>query len=167
LAQKAWGYGAFGLQVDGNDALAVHTAVTEAVARAREGGGPSVPELETYRMGHHTTADDATRYRAPAELEAWKAKDPVLRFKKYLEDKGLWDAAKEAKLLKDAEAMVQAEVDAYESTPPPNPLNMFADNYARAPWFLIEQRAELEELLKTKAPGEAVLDLPPAEGRFP
>ncbi len=167
LAQKAWGYGAFGLQVDGNDALAVHRAVSEAVARARRGEGPSVLECETYRLGHHTTADDASRYRSPEEVEAWRKKDPVLRLKLYLQAKKLWDEAQESSLLREAEAMVQEEIAAYESTPPPNPLNMFADNYASAPWHLIEQRAELEELLKGKQSRREVFELPPAEGRFP
>ncbi len=167
LAQKAWGYGAFGLQVDGNDALAVWQATAEAVARARLGEGPTVLECETYRMGHHTTADDAGRYRDAAEVEAWRKKDPVVRLRKHLELRGLWDAAAEAALLKAAEAMIQAEVDAYEAFPPPNPLNMFADNYARAPWNLVEQYAELETLLKAKKSSDMTLELPPVEGRFP
>jgi len=167
LAQKAWGYGAYGLQVDGNDALAVYKAVSEAVERARKGEGPTVLECETYRMGHHTTADDATRYRDSMELETWKKKDPILRFKKYLESKKLWDDSKEATLLKDTAAMLQAEIEAYEKTPPPNPLNMFSDNYAAAPWALIEQRKELEEILKIKQARNEPVQLPPVEGRFP
>lgn len=167
LAQKAWGYGAYGLQVDGNDALAVYKAVSDAVDRARRGEGPSVLECETYRMGHHTTADDATRYRTSDEIETWKKKDPVLRFKKYLESKKIWDETKEAALLKSAEAMIQEEIEAYETTPPPNPLNMFSDNYAAAPWALIEQRKELEEILKLKQTRKEVVELPPVEGRFP
>lgn len=167
LAQKAWGYGAFGLQVDGNDALAVHTAVTEAVERARKGGGPTVLECETYRMGHHTTADDATRYRNAEELESWKKKDPILRFKRYLESKKLWDDAKETALLKTAEAMVRGEIEAYEKMPPPNPLDMFSNNYATAPWPLIEQRKELEEILKIKRARKEIFELPPVSGQFP
>lgn len=167
LAQKAHGYGAFGLQVDGNDALAIYKAVAEAVARARKGEGPSVLELETYRLGHHTTADDATRYRAEAEVEAWRKKDPIARLKKYLETKKLWDEDQELRLKKEAEEMVNGEIEAYESYPPPNPLNMFANNYAVAPWFLVEQRAELAELVKVKQAKKEVVELPPAEGRFP
>ncbi|MCX5789478.1 MAG: pyruvate dehydrogenase (acetyl-transferring) E1 component subunit alpha [Elusimicrobia bacterium] len=167
LAQKADGYGAFGLQVDGNDALAVYRAVSEAVARARAGDGPSLLELETYRLGHHTTADDATRYRSEAEVEAWRQKDPIARMRKYLESKKLWDEDQEARLKREAEEMVQGELDAYESTPAPNPLNMFANNYATAPWFLVEERQELERLLKLKQAQQEVVELPPAEGRFP
>lgn len=167
LAQKAWGYGAKGLQVDGNDALAVYKAVSDAVTSARKGEGPWVLELETYRMGHHTTADDATRYRTEAEVEVWKKKDPILRLRKYLESQKLWDEDQEKRLKADAETMVQEEVDAYEKTPPPNPLNMFADNYAVAPWHVIEQHKELEELLEFKKSRKEEVELPPVEGRFP
>lgn len=166
LAQKAWGYGVRGLQVDGNDALAVYAAAKEAVERARR-GEPTLLECETYRLGNHTTADDAARYRPAAEVETWKAKDPVLRLRAFLERRGLWDAAKESALQADTEAAVQAEVDAYEAFPAPNPLNMFADNYAHAPWHLIEQRAELERYLEAKKEKEPTMALPPVEGRFP
>lgn len=167
LAQKSWGYGVNGIQVDGNDALAVYKAVSDAVARGRAGEGASIVECETYRMGHHTTADDASRYRNEAELDAWRMKDPILRLNAYLRSRHLWDDARQNQLLKDAETMIQSEVAAYESTPAPNPLNMFADNYAAAPWHLIEQRRELEELLKLKKNNAEVPDLPPVEGRFP
>ncbi|MBI4425788.1 MAG: pyruvate dehydrogenase (acetyl-transferring) E1 component subunit alpha [Elusimicrobia bacterium] len=167
LAQKGHGYGAAALQVDGNDALAIYKAVSDAVARARKGDGPTVLELETYRLGHHTTADDASRYRTEAEVEAWRQKDPIARMRVYLQSKRLLDEDREARLKKEAEELVQAEIDAYESYPPPNPLNMFANNYAAAPWFLIEQRRELEELVKVKQARKEVVELPPAEGRFP
>ncbi|MBI3550630.1 MAG: pyruvate dehydrogenase (acetyl-transferring) E1 component subunit alpha [Elusimicrobia bacterium] len=167
LAQKAWGYGAFGLQVDGNDALAVYRAVSEAVERGRRGEGPTVLECETYRLGHHTTADDATRYRSEGEVEAWRKKDPVLRLRKYLENKKIWDNEREKTLLQRAEAMIDSEVAAYEQFPPPNPLDMFANNFAVAPWPLIEQRLELEESLKHKKGELGMLELPPVEGRFP
>ncbi|OGR83238.1 MAG: pyruvate dehydrogenase (acetyl-transferring) E1 component subunit alpha [Elusimicrobia bacterium RIFCSPHIGHO2_02_FULL_57_9] len=167
LAEKASGYGIFGLQVDGNDALAVYQAVGSAVARARLGLGPSVLECETYRLGHHTTADDATRYRSAQEVEAWKKKDPITRLRKYLESRKLWNAQEESKLKTESEAMIQAEIDAYESFGAPNPLNMFSDNYASAPWHLIEQRAQLEKLLKARKSQHEALELPPVEGRFP
>lgn len=167
LAEKASGYGIFGLQVDGNDALAVYQAVNQAVARARAGLGPSVLECETYRIGHHTTADDALRYREATEVDAWKKKDPIARLRRYLESRKLWDAAKESELQSAAMAMIQAEVEAYEAYAPPNPLNMFSENYSAAPWHLIEQRAELESLLKNAKEQQHALELPPVEGRFP
>ncbi len=167
LAQKADGYGVFGLQVDGNDALAVYQSMQSAIARGRTGGGASVLELETYRMGHHTTADDASRYRLGEEVESWAKKDPILRLRRYLESLGIWDEARQAQLMKDAVALVEEEVKQYESFPDPNPLDMFANNYARATWPLIEQRAELAALLKNETISGKVLELPPLEGQFP
>lgn len=167
LAQKAWGYGVRGLQVDGNDCLAVYKAVSEAVARARKGEGPTLIECETYRMSHHTTADDATRYRDAKEVEAWKKRDPISRMRKFLEKRRLWDDKKEKALAAETQKWIEGEIKAYEETPAPNPLNMFADNYAHAPWSLIEQRAELEEVLKFKGGAKILMELPPTEGRFP
>lgn len=167
LAQKAWGYGVHGVQVDGNDALAVYAAAAEAVARARKGDGATLIECETYRMGHHTTADDATRYRDDKDVEAWKKKDPIARFKKFLTAKKLWDEKKEKDLAAKTQSWIDGEVKAYEEFPAPNPLNMFADNYDKAPRALIEQRAELEELLKFKGGAKILMSLPPTEGRFP
>ena len=167
LAQKAWGYGVHGVQVDGNDALAVYAATAEAVARARKGDGATLIECETYRMGHHTTADDATRYREDKEVESWKKRDPISRFKKFLTAKKLWDDKKEKELTTKTQSWIDGEVKAYEEFPAPNPLNMFADNYDKAPRALIEQRAELEELLKFKGGAKILMSLPPTEGRFP
>ncbi|MEK7388991.1 MAG: pyruvate dehydrogenase (acetyl-transferring) E1 component subunit alpha [Elusimicrobiota bacterium] len=167
LAQKAWGYGVAGIQVDGNDALAVYAATASAVARARKGGGPTLIECETYRMGHHTTADDATRYRNEKDVETWRRKDPLARMRTFLTARALWDAAKEAALAEQTRTWIDVEVKAYEEHPAPNPLNMFADNYATAPRALIEQRAELEELLKFKGGARILTELPAAEGRFP
>ncbi|HVE13979.1 MAG TPA: pyruvate dehydrogenase (acetyl-transferring) E1 component subunit alpha [Elusimicrobiota bacterium] len=167
FAQKADGYGAFGIQVDGNDALALYKAVSEAVARGRKGEGPTVIEAVTYRLGHHTTADDATRYRSQAEVDEWKKRDPVVRLRKLLLAENALTEDSDKKLHAEAEVMVQAEVAAYEATPEPNPLDMFANNYAVAPWNLIEQRAEFEEILKDKQSRNEVFELPPVEGRFP
>ncbi len=167
LAQKAWGYGVHGIQVDGNDALAVYAATTEAVARARKGDGPTLIECETYRMSHHTTADDATRYRDDKDVAAWKKRDPISRMKKFLTGKKLWNDKLEKELTAKTKLWIDGEVKAYEEFAAPNPLNMFADNYAKAPRALIEQRAELEELLKFKGGAKVLMSLPPTEGRFP
>ncbi|PIP82564.1 MAG: pyruvate dehydrogenase (acetyl-transferring) E1 component subunit alpha [Elusimicrobia bacterium CG_4_9_14_3_um_filter_62_55] len=167
LAQKAHGYGAYGIQVDGNDALAVYKAVCEAVARGRAGEGPTVIEAITYRMGHHTTADDATRYRSNEEVAEWKAKDPLERFRKYLLKDGILDQNALDRIQKEAEEYVAEEIKEYEAFSKPNPLDMFANNFATAPWPLIEQRAELEEILREKQSRNEIPELPPAEGRFP
>src|SRR5215510_5147737 len=89
IAQKALAYGLPGIQVDGNDLLAVYAATREAVGRARAGDGPTLIECVTYRLGVHTTADDPTKYRTEEEVKAWERKDPLTRFAAYLEKRGL------------------------------------------------------------------------------
>ena len=91
IAQKALAYGLPGLQVDGNDILAVYAACREAVERARGGDGPTLIECVTYRLGVHTTADDPTKYRSTEEVEAWERKDPLTRFGGLSEKKNLLD----------------------------------------------------------------------------
>ncbi len=90
FAGKSESYGIRGIIVDGNDALAIYAATKEAVDLARDGNGPSVIELYTYRMGPHTTSDDPSKYRSNEEVEEWKKKDPIDRMDKYLRSKGLW-----------------------------------------------------------------------------
>jgi pyruvate dehydrogenase E1 component alpha subunit len=109
IAQKALGYGFSGVQVDGNDILAVHTVVSQAMKKAREGNGPTLIEAVTYRMGAHTTADDPTKYRSQEEVEYWKERDPISRFKQYLLEKRIWTdkveeniQAETAKAIEDA-----------------------------------------------------------------
>ncbi len=108
LAQKAIAYDMPGIQVDGNDVLAVYRAVKEGLDRAYSGGGPSLIETDTYRLMMHTTADDATKYRNEEEVEAAWKREPLIRFKAYLENKGLLDEEKQAALAAD----VKAEIDA-------------------------------------------------------
>ncbi len=91
LAQKGLAYGIPGIQVDGNDILAVRVAADEAVKRARAGDGPTLVECVTYRLKVHTTADDPSRYRDEEEVERWKERDPIPRFRRYLEKKGILD----------------------------------------------------------------------------
>lgn len=90
LAHKAIGYGMSGIRVDGNDPLACYAVMAEAAERARTGGGPTLVEAVTYRLGPHTTSDDPTRYRSGAELERWTALDPIPRYRNYLRDIGIW-----------------------------------------------------------------------------
>ncbi|TXI54962.1 pyruvate dehydrogenase (acetyl-transferring) E1 component subunit alpha [Mycolicibacter arupensis] len=90
LAHKAIGYGMPGVRVDGNDPLACYAVMAEAVERARHGGGPSLIEAVTYRLGPHTTSDDPTRYRSSAELDHWAALDPIPRYRTYLRGIGVW-----------------------------------------------------------------------------
>jgi len=144
LAQKAHGYGIPGLQVDGNDVFAVYAAAVEALERARSGGGPTLIEAVTYRLGDHTTADDASRYRSDDEVAAWQERDPILRLRRYLADRGLWDDDRDEVLLEEARAWVDAEVEAMEAMPTQAPSDIFRHMYAELPLNLAEQMAELE-----------------------
>lgn len=91
-AARAAGFGMPGIRVDGNDLLAVHAVVAEAAARARAGGGPTLVEAMTYRIGAHTTADDPTRYRSREEEESWAGRDPLVRIERWLRDQGTSDS---------------------------------------------------------------------------
>jgi len=97
LAQKAVAFGIPGIQVDGNDVLAMYVATKAAVEHARSGKGPVLIEAYTYRLGPHTTSDDPTIYRSNEEVAEWELKDPLIRFKKYLIDKGYWTEAEDKK----------------------------------------------------------------------
>ena len=103
VAQKAIGYGAHGIQVDGNDLFAVYKATRDARERARAGGGVTLIEAVTYRLGDHTTADDARRYRDQAEVDLWKARDPITRIRNYMKERKLWNDSKEAALKEKVE----------------------------------------------------------------
>jgi pyruvate dehydrogenase E1 component alpha subunit len=141
LAQKAVAAGVEGVQVDGNDVVAVRHAMDQALAKARSGGGPTLVEAITYRLSDHTTADDASRYRSPDGLaEAWKL-EPVARLRTHLVEQGAWDKAKEDSLLRECNEQVQAAAQAYLDTPPPGAGQMFDHLYATLPAALARQRA--------------------------
>lgn len=109
LAHKAIGYGMPGIRVDGNDPLACYAVMAEAARRARSGGGPTLIEAVTYRLGPHTTSDDPTRYRSSAELEHWTALDPIPRYRDYLRAVGVWSQRLEHRVAARAER-VRAEL---------------------------------------------------------
>jgi 2-oxoisovalerate dehydrogenase E1 component alpha subunit len=90
IAHRAIGYGMPGIRVDGNDVLACYAVTAEAAQRAREGGGPTLIEAITYRMGPHTTSDDPTRYRSDEEVAHWAALDPIQRYRTYLQSIDVW-----------------------------------------------------------------------------
>jgi 2-oxoisovalerate dehydrogenase E1 component alpha subunit len=90
IAHRAIGYGIPGIRVDGNDVLACFAVMAQAARRARDGGGPTLVEAVTYRMGPHTTSDDPTRYRDQDEVDAWAALDPIARYRRYLQGAGVW-----------------------------------------------------------------------------
>lgn len=145
LAQKAHAYGLPGLQVDGNDVFAVYSAASEAIERARSGGGPTLIEAVTYRLGDHTTADDASRYRSAEEVEEWQTRDPILRLRRYLEGAGLWDDTQEAILTEEVTKWVDSQVTAFEEMSDQDPSDIFTHMYAELPPHLEEQRRALLE----------------------
>jgi pyruvate dehydrogenase E1 component alpha subunit len=115
LAQRAIAYDMPGVQVDGNDALATYSAAREALERARSGGGPSLVEAVTYRLMMHTTADDPKKYRTEEEVEQWWKRDPIPRFRKYLESRSIWDDGKQAALEAEVKEEIDAAVRSFES----------------------------------------------------
>ena len=140
LAQKAIAAGIPGIQVDGNDVIAVRHTVGEALARARRGEGPTLIEALTYRLSDHTTADDASRYRNPGEVkEAWN-NEPLLRLRSYLTKLRVWDEAHEQALKVECAREIEAAVDEYLSAPMPSTDEMFDHLFARPPASLLEQR---------------------------
>jgi pyruvate dehydrogenase E1 component alpha subunit len=164
IAQKALAYGFAGIQVDGNDLLAVHAAAREAVARARAGEGPTLIECVTYRLGVHTTADDPTKYRSDDEVRAWEKKDPLTRLQPYLERKGLRTAGLE----EEVDAEIAAAVERFEASPAADALTIFDHVYAERPPHLEQQRAELMGRLAEQAPGRRSDDdqaSPPMRGQ--
>jgi pyruvate dehydrogenase E1 component alpha subunit len=143
LAQKAIAYGFSGIQVDGNDVFAVYKATDEALKKARAGNGPTFIEAVTYRIGDHTTADDAARYRSAQEVEHWKKKDPVGRLQRYLEKNRLWDESYGRNVVAEARDQVEAAVRELETTPPPDPRDIFRYTFRDLPKELNEQMASL------------------------
>ena len=147
LAQKALAYGMPGIQVDGNDILAVYAAAQEAVERARAGGGPTLIECVTYRMMMHTTADDPKRYRTDEEVEQWNKRDPIARFQKYLVDKGLLSEDKIADIESEVLEEIQAAVDGAEEQMKAlgDPMRHVRSCLCRNAAYLKEQKEALAE----------------------
>jgi len=145
LAQKAHAYGIPGIQVDGNDVFAVYVAAVEALDRARRGDGPTLIEAVTYRLGDHTTADDASRYRSDDEVAAWEVRDPIVRLRRHLEARGLWDAGRESELDEEVRAWVDEQVQALEAMPPQSPEDLFTHMYGEIPPHVREQMEALAE----------------------
>ena len=118
IAQKADAYGIPGVLVDGNDVLAVFVVTRDAVGRARRGEGATLIEAQTQRMGAHTTADDAGRYRDEAILAAWKLRDPIDRVRKYLQVNGAWSEAWEQELIASASVEIETAANRAEGLAP-------------------------------------------------
>ncbi len=140
LAQKAIAAGIPGEQVDGNDVVAVRAVVGRALERARSGGGATVVEALTYRLGDHTTSDDASRYRDDTEVSRHWPEEPVARLKAHLVGRGAWGVHDEEALLQDCAREIEEAASAYLATPPQAAETIFDFTYASLPADLREQR---------------------------
>ncbi|MEA3275629.1 MAG: pyruvate dehydrogenase (acetyl-transferring) E1 component subunit alpha [Pseudomonadota bacterium] len=145
LAQKAIAGGVRGEQVDGNDLVAVRSRLEEALALARAGEGPTLIEALSYRMGDHTTADDARRYRSQAELEAQAGFDPILRMRAWMTSAEYWSDRQEEALHLELSAQVEAAVREYLRMSPQDRQSMFDHLYETLPAAYVSQREELAD----------------------
>ncbi|MCI2236978.1 pyruvate dehydrogenase (acetyl-transferring) E1 component subunit alpha [Paenibacillus sp. TRM 82003] len=142
LHRRAEGAGVPGVLVDGNDVLAVLSVVRSALERARSGGGPTFVEAYTYRMGAHTTADDPGRYRDAAEVDAWREKDPIDRFRAHLRAEGVLDDAFEERLAAEADAFAERLRAGVQDMADPEPASMFEHAYAEPHPQVVAERDE-------------------------
>jgi pyruvate dehydrogenase E1 component alpha subunit len=150
IAQKAIAYGIPGIQVDGNDVLAMYVATKEAIERARKGDGPTLIEAVTYRMGPHTTSDNPKLYRSDDEVALWEKKDPLIRFRNYMLDLGLLT---EAQILTMEEEQKQYVLDTFKKVEDSGlvPLeDIFRYTYADMPKHLQEQLNDYKKYLKAE-----------------
>jgi pyruvate dehydrogenase E1 component alpha subunit len=156
LAQKALAYGVPGIQVDGNDVLAVLAATREAAERARAGDGPTLIECVTYRLAMHTTADDPSKYRGDEEVEAWRRRDPIPRLANHLKRRELLTDADMERIEHDIAAELDAAWADTQATMArlDDPGTIFAHHYADLPPYLREQRDALRALAQRAGPAE-------------
>ncbi len=153
FAVKGRAYGIPSVRVDGNDVLALYRVISDAVARARTGRGPTYIEALTYRIGAHSTSDDPTRYRAQEEVELWMERDPQARLRRHLVHRELLDDTTDAALEQELNAEIAAAVTAIEGLPPPDRDTIFDDVYKELPWNLADQREELRRTPPAPAHG--------------
>jgi pyruvate dehydrogenase E1 component alpha subunit/2-oxoisovalerate dehydrogenase E1 component alpha subunit len=153
IAIKARGYGMEGLRVDGNDVLAVWSAVKHAADKARRGDGPSFVELVTYRVNAHSSSDDPSRYRDESITELWKSqRDPIRRFETYLTSRGWLAAGERDALAQTLETEVRDSIARQEAAAMPQLASIIDDVYEEPTWLLREQLAELAAAPRVKAP---------------
>lgn len=170
LAQRAMGYGMEGLQVDGNDVLAVHQATQQAASRAKRGLGPSFLECETYRLCPHTTNDNPDLYQDKDELKVWQAKDPLIRFEKFLSERALLKAGEKENLIQWLNRQLKAQLESAEQEMKKiKPQDMLNYVYKENTPQLKEQREALRQRLnptltptpKQEEPQESFTQTPP------
>ena len=150
LAQKALAYGMPGIQVDGNDILAVYVATKEAADRARAGDGPTMIECLTYRMAVHTTADDPKKYRTKEEEEEWVDKDPLDRFRKYLASKDLLSDDEIESLEDEIKSEIKSAIDTWDKKRKKagDPVDMFEHVFEELPPYLADQKEAFRKEVK-------------------
>lgn len=148
IAEKACAYAIDSARADGNDVFAVYKTVQKYADAARKDSKPALIELVTYRMGDHTTADDASRYRSKEIVKEWEKKDPIDRMRKYLLKKSHWTKDKDRKLEEECAKEVEKAVQEYEAIEQPDPTDMFQFIYKEMPWHLKEQIAELKDIIQ-------------------
>ena len=154
FAVKGVAYGIPGVQVDGNDIFAVYRATKDAITRAASGHGPTIIEALTYRMSGHSTSDDPKAYRKEDLVEGWKKKDPLLRLRKYLDGKSLWNATKQSDLETKVDVEIKVAIADAENVSLPPLESMMEDVYKEMPWHLREQQHTLLRGPRAKGHGE-------------
>ncbi|PMD04837.1 pyruvate dehydrogenase (acetyl-transferring) E1 component subunit alpha [Brevibacterium paucivorans] len=147
LYTRGQGFGVPGVRVDGNDILAVYSVCRAYADRIRSGQGPMLIEAYTYRMGAHTTADDPTKYRDSAEVDAWKPKDPILRVRKYLENTNDVDAAFFTAIDDEADALAERIRSACVNMAPPPVDEIFDSVFVEPHPMIEEEQREYKEYL--------------------
>jgi 2-oxoisovalerate dehydrogenase E1 component len=169
IAEKAQAYGFEGIRVDGMDVLATYQATAEAIRKAREGGGPTLLELMTYRFGAHATADDPRLYRTDEEENEWRSeRDPIDRFRRYLEAKGLWTDGLDEEVQTEAAETVDRAISQIESRPLPGRDDIVRHAYHRIPPMLVEQLHEAQQAAgESETQFEAHEVWPPVEETAP
>jgi pyruvate dehydrogenase E1 component alpha subunit len=149
--RRADGFGFPGVRVDGNDVVAVLAVTLRALRRARDGGGPTLVEAYTYRIGAHTTADDATRYRSLAEVETWKLRDPLERVKAFLHRRHAAEPAFFEQVAAEADELAARLRQGCLGLADPPPLAMFDHVYAGEHLPLRTQREQFAAYLESVA----------------
>lgn len=147
VAERAQAYNLPGVRVDGNDVLAVYKVTREALERAADGGGPTLIEAVTFRLGSHTTADDASKYREQKQLEAeWRERDPLTTVQKLLTKAGVWNEEREHTCWRDAERQIDRALKEAEANPKPDPALMFEHVTVEKSWQVREQQQAWREM---------------------
>jgi len=160
-ADKGAAYGIPGQEVDGNDVLACHAALSSAIERARSGEGPSLVVLKTYRMLGHSSSDDPSKYRDDAEVAAWEQRDPIERFERYLVDRGVLEEGERGKIETDLYAELDAVIHEQEAAPPMALKTLVEDVYAEVPHHLRRQYNRFHEVAERLGLAQ------PGDGAFP